>query len=106
MDKTNPIHYTRYKKQPILEFFETFGDGPALCNISKYLLRHDAKEGQVDIEKAIRYTQFCFNWYQYVDLFDKRVNSKKANDCVTEMLDKDIKHILDVKRFVRKYDRA
>jgi hypothetical protein len=102
-DKTNPKHYTRYKKQPIEEFFEVFQDGPALCNVSKYLMRHDEKDGEEDIKKAKRYVQFCFNWYDYTDLLDEKKFSKAADRCVSEMLEKGLVRISEVKPFVRKY---
>lgn len=50
----NPVHYTRWKIQPI-EFIRANNLDFARANIIKYIMRHDVKDGIKDLDKAQQY---------------------------------------------------
>lgn len=50
-DPVNPNHYARYKIQPIV-FIRANKLSFDQANIIKYILRHDAKNGLEDLQKA------------------------------------------------------
>ncbi len=53
-DPTNPPHYSRFKIQP-LDFIRENNLSFLAGNVIKYVMRHDAKNGKEDLEKARRY---------------------------------------------------
>jgi hypothetical protein len=55
---TRPNHYSRWKIEPI-EFIRANELDFYRANIIKYIMRHDAKDGLKDLEKALQYLQ----WY-------------------------------------------
>ena len=53
-DNKNPVHYGRWKIQPI-EFIRANQLDFARANIIKYIMRFDAKDGIKDLDKAQQY---------------------------------------------------
>lgn len=52
----SPEHYSRWKIEPVSFIMKNnipFAEG----NVIKYTMRHDAKNGLEDIQKAIRYLE-------------------------------------------------
>ena len=68
----NPVHYGRWKIQPI-EFIRANQLDFARANIIKYIMRFDAKDGIKDLDKAQQY----FDWLREDFL------AKKAQEPVT-----------------------
>lgn len=64
----SPAHYARYPLQP-KDFFMINNLPGWMCNVIKYVMRADAKNGLEDLEKAIDYIQ------QRID-FIKRTSAK------------------------------
>jgi hypothetical protein len=58
MDPVKPKHYSRWKIEPI-EFIRANELDFYRANIIKYIMRHDAKDGLKDLEKALQYLK----WY-------------------------------------------
>jgi len=56
-DPVNPVHYSRFKIQPIDFILQNDLPFDIGC-IVKYALRYDAKDGIQDLEKAKRYLDF------------------------------------------------
>ena len=54
MDAVTPTHYTRFRIQPI-EFIRVNELPFWKANVIKYICREDAKNGDEDIDKAIKY---------------------------------------------------
>jgi hypothetical protein len=54
----NPNHYSRWAIEPI-EFIRRNELDFARANVIKYIMRHDAKDGRKDLEKAVQYLK----WY-------------------------------------------
>ncbi len=109
VDKTNPIHYTRHTVQPIEEMFTVFGDVPAICNVYKYLSRHDAKDGADDIRKAKRYVEFCFNFYDKLGILNddlETLNWFYADECVEQLLDEGLSSLYYTGQYIRNFNRG
>jgi hypothetical protein len=56
-DPIKPSHYSRWKIEPI-EFIRANNLDFYRANIIKYIMRHDAKDGLKDLEKALQYLQW------------------------------------------------
>jgi hypothetical protein len=52
----SPAHYSRWKIEPV-SFIMANKLAYAEGNVIKYVMRHDAKDGVKDIDKAIRYLE-------------------------------------------------
>jgi hypothetical protein len=56
-DPIKPSHYSRWKIEPI-EFIRANNLDFYRANIIKYIMRHDAKDGLKDLEKALQYLRW------------------------------------------------
>jgi hypothetical protein len=62
-------HYIKHKIQP-WDVWEDWKLDPWLCNVIKYVHRHDSKNGLEDLKKAQHYLNFAIqNYDMLVDKF-------------------------------------